>query len=113
MKKYENPIRDPDALSAVSAHSLYSLLVIADQCHDEAIAGREALLRACAATLEAEIERLHTALLWYRDEAVAIAVNLKRQQIEAVHASMTVLALDAGKRADEALGKVHDETKAA
>ena len=45
------------------------------------------------------------ALEWYRDEAKALAKNLEGgAHTNAVLASVTVLALDAGRRADTALG---------
>lgn len=45
------------------------------------------------------------ALEWYRDEAKALAKNLEGgAHTNAVLASVTVLSLDAGRRADTALG---------
>jgi hypothetical protein len=57
-----------------------------------------------AQTLE-KIRRLRVAMEWYRDEARALAVNVATGvHTAAVLASVTVLSLDAGKRADAALG---------
>jgi hypothetical protein len=48
--------------------------------------------------------RMRAALEWYRDEAKALAKNVESgAHTQAVLASLTVLALDAGRRADEAL----------
>ena len=53
--------------------------------------------------LQAENGRLREALCWYRDEAVALAANMTAKHDMAVLASVNVLALDAGKRADGAM----------
>ena len=54
-----------------------------------------------------ENERLRAALSWYGDEAEAIARNLNGAKVadkaQAVEASLTVLALDGGRRARIAL----------
>lgn len=54
------------------------------------------------------VERLEQALRWYSEEAEAIARNLHGKKVEdhakAIEASLTVLALDAGKRGKDALG---------
>lgn len=52
----------------------------------------------------ADIERLRAALEWYRDEAKALAKNMAGgAHTQGVLASVTVLTLDAGQRADAAL----------
>jgi hypothetical protein len=43
------------------------------------------------------------ALEWYRDEALAVALNLNQQRTQALMASITVLSNDAGNRAITAL----------
>lgn len=48
-------------------------------------------------------EVVRNALIWYRDEAKAITSNLKQKRTNAVTASMEVLALDDGARADAAI----------
>ena len=56
---------------------------------------------------DAEIARLRDALDWYADEARACAANSgsgKHTAAESLLASVTVLALDGGKRADAARG---------
>jgi hypothetical protein len=51
-------------------------------------------------------ERMVHALAWYRDEAKALAKHLESgAHTQAVLASLTVLALDAGRRADKALAE--------
>lgn len=56
-----------------------------------------------------EIERLRSVVAWYGDEAQAIAKALNGKTVidnpQAVEASMTVLALDAGRKASAALGQ--------
>jgi len=67
------------------------------------------LMREAAAALEqqaAQIAALRAALEWYADEARACEKNSKAGGYsagEALVASVTVLALDGGKRADAAL----------
>jgi len=59
------------------------------------------------AAKDAEIARLRKALDWYADEARACAANSgsgKHTAAESLLASVTVLALDGGKRADAARG---------
>lgn len=59
-----------------------------------------ALLRSQAAGIEA----LRAALVWYRDEAAALHRHMGNGvHTNAVLASVTVLALDAGARADAAI----------
>lgn len=51
-----------------------------------------------------KIRRLTEALEWYRDEARAIANNSKdKTRTDALMASVHVLSLDGGRRADEAM----------
>ena len=50
-----------------------------------------------------EIKHLREAIIWYRDEAAALAENLPLKRTNGVMASVQVLALDGGKRADAAL----------
>ena len=66
---------------------------------------RGTILRSDAIKLVVEIERLRTSLKWYRDEAKALAKNMAGGAHAAgVLASVMVLSLDAGQRADVALG---------
>ena len=58
---------------------------------------------ACECPL-CDLDRMYDALRWYGDEAAALAVNLAAKKDMAILASVQVLALDAGKRADDALG---------
>lgn len=55
---------------------------------------------------QAELQRLREALAWYGDEASALARHMASgaAHSQAVLASVTVLALDAGMRAKTALG---------
>jgi len=56
--------------------------------------------------LRAENERIRAALSWYADEARACAKHSADKSFsapQALLASVTVLALDGGRRADEAL----------
>ncbi len=51
------------------------------------------------------IMRLEKALKWYRDEAVALSKHMPSgAHTQAVLASLTVLSLDGGRRADAAMG---------
>ena len=52
-----------------------------------------------------EIEQLREALRWYGDEAAALATNMAAKKDMAVLASVQVLALDTGKRANDVLLK--------
>jgi hypothetical protein len=61
---------------------------------------------ACGAAAQRDWARLQAALEWYADEARACAKNSHSGQHnapEALLSSVTVLALDGGRRADEAL----------
>lgn len=61
---------------------------------------------AVESAVTAERERLRSALEWYADEARACAKNShtgNHAAPQALLASVTVLALDGGQRADEAL----------
>jgi hypothetical protein len=51
-----------------------------------------------------DIERMSEALRWYGDEAYALSSNMNMQKDMAILASVQVLALDAGKRATDAVG---------
>ncbi len=51
-----------------------------------------------------DLNRIQEVLNWYKEEAVAISVNLIQQKDTAVLASVNVLALDSGKRVNEILG---------
>lgn len=51
-----------------------------------------------------DLDRLYSALRWYGDEAAALAVNMTAKKDMAMLASVHVLALDAGKRAVDAVG---------
>jgi hypothetical protein len=58
-----------------------------------------------AEPLFAEIARLRAALAWYGDEAAALSKHMASgAHTQAVLASLTVLSLDAGRRAAAALG---------
>jgi len=69
-------------------------------------------LTACLKTANENAERFERgwylrgdALEWYRDEAKALAKNMAGgAHMSGVLASVTVLALDAGQRADAVLG---------
>lgn len=66
----------------------------------DAVDQAAALIRSQAAELEA----LRAALIWYRDEAAALHKYVESgAHTNAVLASVTVLALDAGARADAAI----------
>lgn len=58
-----------------------------------------------------EIERLRAVVAWYGDEAQAIAKALNGKTVidnpQAIEASLTVLALDAGRKATAALANGH------
>ena len=57
-------------------------------------------------TLLEQNAKMRSALLWYADEAKAIAQHMTEKYNEqALLASMTVLALDAGNRARQALAE--------
>jgi hypothetical protein len=63
-------------------------------------------LQVSHSALYADVERLRAALNWYADEARACAKNsgsAKHGAPEALLASVTVLALDGGRRADAAM----------
>jgi len=51
-----------------------------------------------------DLDRTQEALQWYGKEAFAILENLVKKNDMAVLASVTVLELDAGKRAKDILG---------
>ena len=51
-----------------------------------------------------DLDRIQTALNWYKDEVVAISMNIVQKKDMAVLASVNVLSLDAGKRITELLG---------
>jgi hypothetical protein len=54
--------------------------------------------------LQADAQRMREALIWYRDEAAALAKHMQSgAHTQAVLASLTVLSLDAGQRADAAM----------
>ena len=62
--------------------------------------------QAAIASQAAELAALRAALIWYADEARAFAKNTgseKHTAAEALLASVTVLALDGGRRADAAM----------
>lgn len=62
-----------------------------------------------ADTMLARIARLTAALEWYADESRACNKNShsgKHHAAEALLASVSVLALDGGRRADIALGRI-------
>ena len=52
-----------------------------------------------------DLNRIQEALQWYREEAVAISMNLVQKKDMAILASVNVLTLDAGKRIIELIGK--------
>lgn len=65
----------------------------------------QACLRAKIEALQAEIDRMRQSLEWYGTEAKALAKNVAGGvHTDGVLASVTVLALDAGRRADASLG---------
>lgn len=51
-----------DQISSAVEQALYSLIATADDESDDGNSDRATLLHACAATLGAEIQRLHAAL---------------------------------------------------
>mgnify|MGYP001583590798 CR=1 FL=1 len=91
-------------MTPAAEQALYSLRAMADEYEKK-------LLRACAATLQAEIERLGAALLWYRDKTRGLAINLAEHSFLAADDAITALSLDAGKRAADALGKLKENWK--
>ena len=84
------------------------IMALADKYARWEVAGdfqprRDALYAAIEA-LQADARRMREALIWYRDEAAALAKHVQsRAHTQAVLASLTVLSLDAGQRADAAM----------
>ena len=80
----------------------------------EAYTTGSTLIREAADEIErltAENAALRAALLFYRDEAAALAKHLHwGAHTQAVLASITVLALDAGRRADTAIDAWRNKT---
>lgn len=54
-----------------------------------------------------DLNRLQEALEWYRDEAKAISMNMALMKDMAVLASINVLLLDDGKKANNVLGETN------
>lgn len=67
----------------------------------------QALMAAACAAKDHHIAVLRTALEWYADEARAFAKNsASANQYHALLASVAVLSLDNGRRADAALNHI-------
>jgi len=92
------------------SHDLHARCLSAAGKIEELVAERDRL-RAALKTANEQTEMFERryylrgdALEWYADEAKALAMNLQGgAHTSAVLATLTVLALDAGRRADEAL----------
>lgn len=55
--------------------------------------------------LRAQVARLRDALVWYADEARALAKHMQAgEHSQAVRVALTALAADGGRRADACLG---------
>ena len=96
------------------SHDLHARCLSAAGKIEELVAERDRL-RAALKTANEQTEMFERryylrgdALEWYADEAKALAMNLQGEAHTSAHtsavlATLTVLALDAGRRADEAL----------
>jgi hypothetical protein len=69
---------------------------------------RVSLLEQQLAKREKQIVMLWETVAWYADEARAISKNMLAKQDIAVMASVQVLSLDAGSRAEKALATIND-----
>lgn len=90
------PLPEPFVAEGGDKHVYWPDQYVAEQMRDYAL--------AATAPLEARIAELEKALKWYRDEAAALAKHMQSgAHTQAVLASVTVLSLDAGRRADTAM----------
>ena len=108
---FKNSMMDLNVqLHATSGHSYYSqkvkeyeekIDILKHNHQNDTVANT--MLSEALKDLEVKNNKLKEALNWYRDEAVAIANNINFKNGMALEASIAVLSLDNGKRADDAL----------
>ena len=77
-------------------------MIADDSLWDEYTAGNRHLLRILF-TQDKQVETARKSLVWYQDEAAALARHMAAGTEGAITACVRVLSLDGGKRATEAL----------